>query len=148
MDRGKSKKPKHKRVPPSTKSVPKVPLPTDPEVEKVRYTFVSFDPCKWHDDGYKPVPFNDIAKHLQAYEQRTWRNIRDDHRRDHPINPDIICAIARTRLASLHVDDMDELWRFRFGAKMRIWGARYGREFRVLWWDPQHKICPSKLKHT
>ena len=30
----------------------------------------------------------------------------------------------------------------------RIWGARRGDVFHVLWWDPEHEVWPSQLRYT
>jgi hypothetical protein len=48
----------------------------------------------------------------------------------------------------LRHDDFDELWRFRFDGLHRLWGLRLDDWFYALWWDPEHKVCPSTLKHT
>ncbi|MBE3069939.1 MAG: hypothetical protein IMZ55_05305 [Acidobacteria bacterium] len=55
---------------------------------------------------------------------------------------------AQRRLVEIKVDDRDELLRLRFGGTQRLWGVRAGRFFLALWWDPQHTICPSNLRHT
>jgi len=68
----------------------------------------------------------------------------DSHKRDHPIDPDTILLDARKRLAQQVKGDYDELWRFRFGSAKRLWGVKIGDVFYAVWWDPLHKVCPSK----
>jgi hypothetical protein len=29
------------------------------------------------------------------------------------------------------------------GARERLWGFRRGSVFHVVWWDPDHKVCPT-----
>jgi hypothetical protein len=43
-------------------------------------------------------------------------------------------------LVDLKLDDIEELYRFRFTGTQRIWGIRDRRTFRVLWWDPDHQV--------
>lgn len=68
--------------------------------------------------------------------------------RDHAVKVSSIIPEAQRRLMELQLDDTDQLWRFRFDGETRLWGLRDGSCFLVLWWDPEHKVCPSKLKHT
>jgi hypothetical protein len=123
--------------------------------EKVRWSFQSFDSeKKWYDDQYTAKTFNDIAEHLKSYERRTWGEIEANRERDHPVAITHIIPEAKARLESLRwrnpqqLDDNDYLMRFEFTGMQRIWGFRSGYYFMVLWWDPQHKICPSQKKHT
>lgn len=59
---------------------------------------------------------------------------------------DNLCDAARGRLQELQLDDLDALWELHQSGKERIWGARLGHVFYVLWWDPQHTVCPSKKR--
>jgi len=43
---------------------------------------------------------------------------------------------------------IETLVSLRIMGAVRIWGIRVHNCFKVLWWDPEHKIFPSKLKHT
>lgn len=53
---------------------------------------------------------------------------------------------AQTRLEELKLDDEEELFRFRLDGTARVWGIREGRVFKILWWDPEHEICPSNKR--
>jgi hypothetical protein len=55
-----------------------------------------------------------------------------------------ICKNARDRLGEIQADDLDELWELRLTGKNRVWGHVY----HVLWWDPDHTVCPSTLRNT
>lgn len=55
---------------------------------------------------------------------------------------------ARKRLEELKLDDFGELYEIRVAGKPRIWGVREEPVFYFLWWDPNHKVCPARLRHT
>lgn len=52
------------------------------------------------------------------------------------------------RLQDIEMDDIDALSRFRLSGTRRLYGTRLGNEFSILWWDPNHEVWPSTLKHT
>jgi len=142
------KKPKQSHYP----STPKKPVSIQPgnvERQILRWSFLRFDPYVWHANTYAPTPFYHIASHLRSYESLTWQQIRIRSDRDHPIDPDRIISKARARYSQLGLDDYEELWRFRFTGEQRIWGVRTSEGlFLAIWWDPEHAICPSPLRHT
>lgn len=55
---------------------------------------------------------------------------------------------ARERLPQIELDDVDELFSLRHGGRQRIWGVREMAILKVVWWDPEHAVCPSAKKHT
>jgi hypothetical protein len=57
---------------------------------------------------------------------------------------------ARDRLVELDLDDQTEIARIEISARRRLYGFLHngGPDFYALWWDPEHKIWPSKKKHT
>jgi hypothetical protein len=55
---------------------------------------------------------------------------------------------ATQRLREVHHDDEEWLFEIRLGNKPRVWGIRRETVFLVLWWDPEHLVCPSPLRHT
>ena len=66
----------------------------------------------------------------------------------HPVEVSKLLKEAQNRLLELEKDDWSELYSIKIGGTLRIWGMKDGQYFQVLWWDPKHEICPSKLKHT
>lgn len=67
----------------------------------------------------------------------------------HAIPWDGLSKKAQDRLKEIKQDDIEELFSLRMGGKERIFCIRAGRNcLKVLWWDPDHKVCPSSLKHT
>jgi hypothetical protein len=56
---------------------------------------------------------------------------------------------AQQRLVDLNLDDQTALWRLRLTGTARLYGLMYDDAvFHVLWWDPDHKVWPSRKKHT
>ena len=54
---------------------------------------------------------------------------------------------ALKRLADEY-QGLDYLFRLRLDSHKRLYGIRVGNEFHIIWWDPNHEIWPSELKHT
>ena len=158
MARG-DKKPKHRGKPSGKKRAKNVVKPkakkqlADREPKSfdrthVQWSFRCFDNYDWSEENHKTVPFTEIAGQMRSYESMTWGQIRGRPKHDHPIQRYRIITEAQNRLRELGLDDYDELWRFRFGGKLRLWGLRMGSVFHVLWWDPQHRVYPSPKKYT
>jgi hypothetical protein len=95
-----------------------------------------------------------IITFLTEMERLTWKQIREqmtggERRRGakHKSIPvDSLCSEAQARLRDLQLDDSDELFRFRLGNMERLWGVLTPdnpRVFYPIWWDPDHKVCPS-----
>lgn len=91
--------------------------------------------------------WDEIFLKLQNFESMTWGEIEQDRKRNHPVSVDKFIVEARRRLEQLQIDQ-DELFRFRFTGKQRLWGIRSLNVFTILWWDPDHKISPSPKRHT
>jgi hypothetical protein len=90
--------------------------------------------------------FFDILPKIQNFERMFWRDILN--RNNHEISVSQISKEAQKRLAELNLDDVDTLVSLRLTGTQRIWGIRVENIFKVLWWDPQHQVYPSLLKHT
>jgi len=75
-----------------------------------------------------------------------WQEIEGaDH---HAIGVDRLSKEAQNRLAEIRQDDLDEVFSFHFSGKPRIIGIREMNVIKLLWWDPEHQVCPSIKKHT
>jgi hypothetical protein len=92
--------------------------------------------------------WDDLFAKLKSYESRTWAEIIANNKRDHAVPVARLIKPARERLNDLKLDDVDELFRLRLTGTQRVWGIREGRVFHLIWWDPDHEICPSELKNT
>ena len=49
---------------------------------------------------------------------------------------------AQKRAEELKIDDY-EFFSLRLDAKKRLWGIIDGGVFQIIWYDPNHEICPS-----
>lgn len=88
----------------------------------------------------------EIQRKLGAFEGMTWSDI--ERAGSHNVAIDKLSKPARDRLTEIKQDDLDELFSLRLSGKERIWGIRDRSVLRLLWWDPEHAVCPSTKKHT
>jgi hypothetical protein len=92
--------------------------------------------------------FRKALSRLAQLETMTWNAILSDKHNNHYVSPDTLCSEAQARLSELQLDGTDNLVSLRIEGKPRIWGIRDRGVFRVIWWDPEHTVCPSHKKHT
>lgn len=80
---------------------------------------------------------------LQRFETMTWDEIVGS--RNHQISPDKLIKEANDELTKLNQDDIEieTLFSLHINGKERIWGIRDRNTLKLLWWDPEHKVCPS-----
>ena len=93
-----------------------------------------------------PDFLRNIWEKMRNFETMTWSEILG--RNHHAIAVNDIIKPAQNRLEQLGHDDQAELVSFRLGNTERIWAIRSGAEAFLLWWDPNHEIYPSHLRHT
>lgn len=75
-----------------------------------------------------------------------WKEILN--RNSHEVSINQISKEAQKRLQELHQDDIENLVSLRLTEPKRIWGIKSGNTLKWLWWDPEHTVYPSNLKHT
>ena len=90
--------------------------------------------------------FLEIIPKLQNYESMTWSEIEGEG--SHFIEAGKCSKEARKRLRYLKLDDSEHLFSLRISGRKRIWGRRQSSIFLILWWDPEHQVCPVEKKHT
>lgn len=87
-----------------------------------------------------------IIQKLRAFDSMQWQKMEgSDH---HAIAVHRLSKAAQKRLAEIGQDDIDEVFSFHFSGKPRIIGIRDMNVVNLLWWDPEHQVCPSAKKHT
>lgn len=59
-----------------------------------------------------------------------------------------LCKEAQARLVEIELDDLDELYSMRVNGKVRVHCVHRPQYMRLLWYDPEHKVCPSPKKRT
>ena len=105
------------------------------------------DPYGWHEIGREKLL--EVHVKLKEFEKLTWHEILvENSDRNHPISKFKICKPAFDRLAEIKQDDIDELVSLRLSGPERIWGILELGTLRLLWWDPDHQICPSHKRNT
>lgn len=90
--------------------------------------------------------FNEIFPKLKNFETMTWGQVLAQG--NHEVSTSQICQDAKKRLEKLKLDDYDKIVSLRLSGKQRIWGIRNKDILRLLWWDPEHQVYPSRKKHT
>lgn len=93
--------------------------------------------------------FEKVLSRFRGWETMTWHQIRvEGKKRNHSI-PVVACSqTAQKRLAEIQLDDVDDLFSLGVQGEPRVIGILDRRVFKILWWDPDHQVCPSKKKHT
>ena len=102
---------------------------------------------RWAWTNLQPAEkYKETVEKLHAFEKMNWNQILDNG--CHPISLGDIAKEAHDRLREINMDDLDELMSFRLSGKNRVWCVRSKSIMRILWWDPDHTVCPALKKHT
>jgi hypothetical protein len=81
----------------------------------------------------------------------TWREIEaqqtggtNRHRKHHDQPIDTLEKKAQEHIAKRRLNETfgDDIFRFRLGGEVRLWGFRDGAVFHVLWWETDHGVYP------
>lgn len=147
---GKPKEPKAKFTP-SAEKTPKKNSDPDSFYSKNPSWRISrielIDPFGWH--ILNAEEFMYIQEKLSNFEKMTWKEILiQANKQNHFVSIDRLCSVAQSRLISINQEDIDELVSLRLTGKQRVWGVMNNGTLELLWWDPEHRVCPSILKHT
>jgi hypothetical protein len=105
------------------------------------------DPFGWHElTGEK---LREIHQKIGDFERRTWNEILIvSKKQNHSVAVSALCKSARDRLAELRLDDVETLVSLRLSGTERVWGIRTHNVLTLLWWDPDHDVCPSLKRNT
>lgn len=151
-----SKKPRHQRF----QSPKKSPIATrGVESQKVPRTAVSIDsyhhlrpswrvsnielaePYGWTTVSATTLLF--IREKLANFETMTWSEILvKAKKQNHSIRVSDISAEAQLRLEEKGLA-LDEVVSLRLTGKERVFGYLESGVLVLLWWDPNHEVCPS-----
>ena len=89
----------------------------------------------------------DMLEKLGSLETMTWAEILRAKKTNHLVATDQLCLEAQSRLEAIGREACDTLYSLGpFGNLPRLWGIREGMSFQILWWDPDHRVCPSTRK--
>ncbi|WPW29276.1 hypothetical protein P6B95_19070 [Streptomyces atratus] len=113
-----------------------------------RFTYVDHD-GRWGFDRMAAATLCEVLTKLAACESMTLNELRTTRRffKEYDL-PGGLSKEAVVRLGELGFGDATALHRLEFTGKQRLYGFLLGNVFHVLWWDPEHEVYPSKLKHT
>ena len=106
----------------------------------------NFDPKRSDFDA------EEIFAKLIHFSKRTWSEIKKDTHDDgrskhHFLNDARLSPEAEKRISRLNLDDQrDQIFSLSLSNMCRIIGLRDHEYFRVKWFDPKHKFCPSQKK--
>jgi hypothetical protein len=107
---------------------------------------------KWGWQGLcKNRLWNDIIPKLKDFETMTWHEIHAATKKNkgnlhHFIPKTSLNKAAQERLRELNQDDIDKLFSLRLQGAHRIFGIKDGRVLKILWFDPDHEVCPCSKK--
>jgi hypothetical protein len=102
-------------------------------------------PWGWN-NANKRETWDNILEKMSIFETMMWAEI--ERNGSHDISLSDLCSEARKRLTRIKQDDVDEIFSLRLTGKQRIWGIRDRNILKIIWWDPDHSVCPSGKKHT
>lgn len=143
----KSKKPAFRNNPVVSKQ-PKTKH-QDQKTDKVIFSFVQFDgQIEWCKDAPSQHSVWEILDRVKNIERLGWTQLAANQDHHHPIPFTDLIKEAHDKAKKLRIDDYEEIWSFRFTGTQRLWGVKDNNHFLVIWWDPDHQICPASKKHT
>ena len=104
-------------------------------------------PFGWH--RLEPTQVEFLRARLASFEALSWKEILvRDKDNNHHIEISRLSKPARDRLQELQMDDLDSLLSLRIRSRERVFGTLIQGVFYILWWDPDHAVCPAFKKHT
>lgn len=104
-------------------------------------------PFGWH--KIEKEKLVEVCSKLGELEASTWNEIFVTRKKqNHTVSVSKLCKEAKDRLKELRLDEHEELISLRLSGIERVWGYQYLDALALLWWDPEHQICPSLLKNT
>lgn len=101
-------------------------------------------PFKW---PINQAAETEILNKLRQFDSMTWAELSG--KEHHTLSAQSLSKQAQRRLALLQRDhEIDLLFSFRLQGKPRVICIKHGSTALLLWYDPEHKVCPSHKKNT
>ncbi len=143
MAKGGDKKPKIPEVKGLGAKIPRLNSP-DIEGSPLAWRFSACD--RAGDFAWPPVLSCERLIHvfekIHEFEAKTWEQLVGMG--CHQIDCWQLDKAARDRLKAIELDDIEQLMSFHVSGIERIWCIKDANIMRVLWWDPLHKVYPTK----
>jgi len=86
-----------------------------------------------------------IITTLQSYEGLTWAEVKTKPH-CHSKDIDELKQQLQNRLNERKLDYVERLFQICMGSIHRIWGYRERRVFYLMWYDPEHDVCPTEAR--
>jgi hypothetical protein len=103
------------------------------------------DPYGWHE--LQGDEILEVLSKLKSFESMLLAEILGSSQH-HQVKTESLCKEARDRLEELNLDDIEELLSLRVTGVKRVWGILEHNVVILLWWDPDHQVCPAPLRNT
>jgi hypothetical protein len=100
----------------------------------------------WGWDHFDPSHLQEVFNKIFECQKLTWQDLGNNG--SHLVDREDLCPEAQKRLVHMQKEDLDQLFSLRSTGRRRIWGIKEGNILWLLWWDPNHEVCPSHKKHT
>lgn len=59
-----------------------------------------------------------------------------------------LSKLAKERLQTIRLDDVDVLYSFHITGPCRLWCMKHDNLMCVLWWDRHHEVYPVEKSNT
>ena len=148
MSKGKSKKARFASEPKARK---RVKIPNPPPAFRgghIAWRFSGVDkngPYSWA-ALENPAQYKSVIEALSSLETMGETELAE--RGCHFISTNNLSSDAKNRLVDLQLDDLDELYSFRVTGRSRVFAVHRTHYMRILWYDPDHAVCPAPKKNT
>jgi hypothetical protein len=104
---------------------------------------------QWNDQEWD----GEIHPKLLEFQKLTWAEIfaqrtgskKKRHKLHHDMEVFKLIPEACDRWSEIGLEEYDTAFRFRLGGERRLWGYKILATFKLIWWDPQHKIYPTDV---
>ncbi len=96
--------------------------------------------------------YREVMEKMIDYSNMTWAEIKKQTHdigksKHHLLSLDMLSKDAFDRFKIMRIEEYeDSIFSFALQNRLRIVGIRENEYFHVLWYDPNHQVCPSKKR--
>jgi hypothetical protein len=117
-----------------------------------KFSAMARDGGSWCWDGHPGETWELVTEFLSTLEGQTWGELSHSgkHTTATGIPVESLPKASQARMMEhVNLRDIPEtLWELHMGGLPRVWGRRRQEVFEMMWWDPDHEVCPSKKRRT
>lgn len=125
---------------------PVTPPATDDD-EHMRFVFKQVDDQKWPLHNISKADWKRLLGKLGHLESMTFTQACQSKLASECDLSTCSNQQAKTRLMNRYNEDSAVEFRIARSESLRLWALRYGREFHIIWWDPNHEVYPDGKKN-